>query len=179
VLAVLVAALVVVPLVEIYLLIQVGQVLGALPTVALLVTMSVIGGVLLKREGTRTWRAFRTALHAGRVPATEVADGALVIFGGALLLTPGFATDVVGLLCVLPGSRVVVRRVLVGLVARRLGPAGMAGAFAADRIGARRRRSSARPPARGSVVEGTVIDPDDDGLGGTGPGAGPAGRRPS
>jgi UPF0716 protein FxsA len=156
VLPVLIALLVVVPLVEIYLLIQVGSVLGALPTIALLITMSVIGGVLLKREGTRTWRAFRTALQAGRVPAKEVADGGLVIFGGALLLTPGFATDLVGLACVLPGSRAVVRRALLALVARRFGPAGMAGAFAADRLAARRRPTA--PPARGSVVEGTVVD---------------------
>jgi UPF0716 protein FxsA len=169
VLAVVVALLVVVPLFEIFLLLQVGSVLGALPTIALLVTMSVIGGVLLKREGMRTWRAFRTALQAGRVPAKEVADGGLVIFGGALLLTPGFATDVVGLACVLPGSRAVVRRTLLALVARRFGPAGMAGAFAADRFAARRQRPAA-PPARGSVVEGTVVD------GAVDPEDGPGGR---
>jgi UPF0716 protein FxsA len=125
-LALLVGVLVVVPLVEIYLLIQVGQVIGAVPTVLLLVAMSVLGGVLLKREGTKAWNAFRAATQQGRVPATEVADGALVIFGGALLLTPGFATDAAGLLCVLPGSRAVVRRMLTALVARRFGLAGMA-----------------------------------------------------
>ena len=152
--ALLVALLVVVPLVEIYLLIQVGQVIGPLPTIALLVVMSVVGGLLLKREGARTWRAFRGALQAGKVPAAEIADGALVILGGSLMLTPGFATDVVGLLCVLPGSRQVLRRLLTGVVTRRLGVAGMAGGAAASRL---RRRT-----AGGSrVVEGSVVDPPD------------------
>ena len=157
-LAPLVAALVVVPLVEIYVLIQVGQVIGPLPTIALLVAMSVLGGLLLRREGAKTWRAFRDALHRGRLPAKEVADGALVIVGGALLLTPGFATDLVGLACVLPGSRAVLRRLLTGVVARRLGAPAAAGAFAADRLGAPRRAGEQGPPRRGSVVEGTVVD---------------------
>ncbi len=162
VLPVVVAALVVVPLVEIYVLLQVGQVLGALPTIALLVAMSVLGGVLLKCEGARTWRALRAALQAGRLPAAEVADGALVVLGGALMLTPGFATDVVGLLCVLPGSRGVLRRMLTAVVARRLGVAGLAGVLAADRPGRRpgaRRRPG--PGADGTVVDGAVVDRDD------------------
>ena len=155
--ALLVVALVVVPLVEIYVLIQVGQVIGALPTVALLVAMSLLGAWLLKREGRRTWTAFRNALGSGRVPAKEVADGGLVIFGGALLLTPGFATDLFGLACVLPGSRAVLRRLLTGFVARRLGVPGVVGGIAADRL-------RHRPPPRrgGSVVDGEVVDRPDD-----------------
>ena len=146
--ALLVLALLVVPLVEIYVLVQVGQVIGALPTIALLVVMSLLGAWLLRREGARTWSAFRTALGSGRVPAKEVADGALVIVGGALLLTPGFATDLFGLALVLPPSRAVFRRLLTGLVARRLGPvAGLA---------------QPRPRrAYDSVVEGEVVDPPD------------------
>lgn len=160
-LALLVALLVIVPLVEIYLLIQVGQLIGAVPTVLLLVVMSVLGGVLLKREGTKAWQAFRTATQQGRVPAAEVADGALVIFGGALLLTPGFATDAIGLLCVLPGSRAVVRRLLTAAVVRRFGVAGAAGAFAADRYGARRATQEQRRRPGGRVVEGEVVDHED------------------
>ena len=147
--ALLVVALVVVPLVEIYVLVQVGQVIGPLPTIALLLVMSLVGAWLLRREGARTWRAFRTAVQSGRVPAREVADGALVIFGGALLLTPGFATDAFGLLCVLPPTRAVLRRMLTGLVAKRLGIAGLVGGLAADRV---------RRPGRGTAVDGEVVD---------------------
>jgi UPF0716 protein FxsA len=151
--ALLVLALVVVPLVEIYLLVQVGQVIGALPTIALLVVMSVLGAWLLRREGAKTWQAFRGALGSGRVPAREVADGALVIFGGALLLTPGFATDVIGMLCVLPPTRAVLRKGLTGLFARRLGVAGLVGGLAADRASSRRRGA-----VDGEVVDGEVVD---------------------
>jgi len=147
--ALLVVALVVVPLIEIYVLVQVGQVIGPLPTIALLLVMSVLGAYLLRREGAKTWQAFRTAMQSGRMPAKEVADGALVILGGALLLTPGFATDVFGLACVLPPTRAVLRRLVTGLVAKRLGVAGLVGGIAADRL---------RRPGRGTVVDGEVVD---------------------
>ncbi len=151
--ALLVAALVLVPIVEIWVLLQVGQQLGVLPTVVLLVTMSLLGAYLLRREGARTWRAFRTALASGRLPAAEVADGALVIFGGALLLTPGFATDTFGLLCVLPPTRAVLRRLLTRQVARRL----TVGAV----LGGARGASSRRRPSD-TVVDGEVVRPPDD-----------------
>ena len=118
--ALLVVALVVVPLVELYLLIQVGQVVGAAWTIVALVLVSLLGGYLLRREGRRTWAAFRDASVRGTVPAAEVADGALVLLGGALMLTPGFLTDVVGLACVLPPSRRVLRRSLTSYATRRL-----------------------------------------------------------
>jgi len=153
----LVLALAVVPLVEIYVLVQVGQLIGALPTVALLLVMSLLGAWLLRREGARTWAAFRRALGSGRVPAQEVADGALVVFGGALLLTPGFATDAFGLLCVLPPTRAVLRRLLTGVVARRLGVAGVGLAGGSPGPSSRRVRRESRP----DVVEGEVIDPDE------------------
>ncbi len=116
----LVAALVVVPLVELYVLIQVGQVVGAGWTVLLLVVDSLVGGFLLRREGRRTWAAFRAASSRGAVPGAEVADGALVILGGALMLTPGFVTDAFGLLCVIPPSRTALRRALLSYAARRV-----------------------------------------------------------
>jgi UPF0716 protein FxsA len=144
----LVLALVVVPLVEVYVLVQVGRQLGALPTVALLLLMSLLGAYLLRREGAKTWRAFRAALTSGRVPAREVADGALVVFGGALLLTPGFATDFFGLACVLPPSRAVLRRMLTGVVTRRLG-----GTLAPPG-----QPSSARSRRGSRVVDGEVVD---------------------
>ena len=154
--ALLLLALIVVPIVELYVIVQVGQGIGILPTLALLVVMSLLGGYLLRREGTRTWRALREALQAGRLPAREVADGALVILGGALLLTPGFATDLFGLLCILPPTRAVLRWVLTGVVARRLG----AGGLVAERFGRRPTRpTDPRPgPRRGDVVEGEVVE---------------------
>lgn len=161
-------ALIVVPLVELYVIIQVGQEIGALATIALLVLMSLLGAFLLRREGTRTWQAMASTLQAGRMPAREVADGALVLFGGALLLTPGFATDLFGLLCILPPSRAALRRLLTGLVARRLGVVGVMG------LATEQTRGSAAPPpwggrdgrvVDGEVVEGEVVDRDgpDDG----------------
>ena len=119
-LGLLVVALVVVPLLELYVLLQVGQVVGAGWTIALLVLMSLLGGFLLRREGRRTWTAFRAAPARGSVPTAEVAEGALVLLGGALMLTPGFLTDVVGLACVLPPSRRLLRRTLTSYAARRL-----------------------------------------------------------
>ena len=155
--ALLVAALVIVPVIELYVVIQVGQGIGVLPTLVLLVVMSLLGGYLLRREGMRTWRALREALQAGRLPAREVADGALVILGGSLLLTPGFATDAFGLLCVLPPSRAVLRRLLTGLVARRLG-GGLMGGLAADQLRRAGGPTSRRRPPRDGVVDGEVID---------------------
>jgi UPF0716 protein FxsA len=153
--ALLVAALVIVPIVEIWVLLQVGQLLGVLQTVVLLVVMSLLGAYLLRREGARTWQAFRTALASGRLPAAEVADGALVILGGALLLTPGFATDAFGLLCVVPPTRAVLRRLLTRQVARRLSVGAVLG-------GGRGSSSRRRPPGRSPVVDGEVVRPPDE-----------------
>ena len=113
-------AFLVVPIVEIYVLIQVGQVIGAWWTVLLLIADSIFGSWLLKREGGRAWRALREALEAGRMPARELADAALIVFGGALMISPGFVTDVFGLLAILPFTRPVARRALGAVVARRL-----------------------------------------------------------
>ena len=132
---------------EIWILIQVGQAIGGWQTMLLLVLDSLLGAWLLRREGRRTWRAFRLALEERRVPAREVADGALVLVGGTLLLTPGFLSDVVGVLCLLPPTRAAIRPVLTRFVARRLGVAGLV-------TGSVRRTRPSRPV----VVEGEVVD---------------------
>jgi UPF0716 protein FxsA len=116
----LLALFVVVPLAELWVLIQVGQTIGALPTIAILLADAVLGTWLFRVQGRKAWQAFRQALVERRLPAAEVADGALVVLGGALLLTPGFLTDVVGLLCLLPPTRVLLRRSLTGFAGRRL-----------------------------------------------------------
>ena len=113
-------AFVVVPLVEIWTIIQVGQVVGAWWTIGLLVLSGVLGSWLVKREGSRAMRAFREALAAGRLPHRELADGILVLVGGTLMLTPGFFSDVLGILMILPFTRPLGRRVLAGAISRRL-----------------------------------------------------------
>jgi UPF0716 protein FxsA len=103
----------VVPLLEIALLIQVGEVIGVWNTIALLILISIAGAILAKREGMAVWRRFRATLERGQVPSNEILDGVLVIFAGALLLTPGFITDVLGVSLLFPPSRAVVRRALI------------------------------------------------------------------
>jgi UPF0716 protein FxsA len=116
----LLVAFVFVPIVEIWVIVQVGQAIGIVPTLVLLLADAVLGTWLFRREGRRAWTALREAIAAHRVPAKEVADGALVVVGGAFLLTPGFVTDVLGVLCLLPPTRAVLRRALTGLVRARL-----------------------------------------------------------
>ena len=105
----LVLLFIVVPIAELFVIIQVGQAIGVWWTIAILIADSILGSVLMRSQGRAAWRRFNDATQAGRVPAREVLDGVLVIFGGALLLTPGFITDVFGLLLLLPPTRAVVR----------------------------------------------------------------------
>ena len=111
-------AFLVVPFAELWVILRVADVIGGWETVGLLILMSILGSWLVKREGARAWGAFQLAMKEGRVPAKETADGALVILGGALLLTPGFLTDVFGILCLLPPTRAVVRRTLLRFALR-------------------------------------------------------------
>src|SRR5215213_6870273 len=100
-----------VPIAELAVIIQVGEAIGVWWTIALLVADSVLGSLLMRAQGRAAWRRFVAATSGGRAPAREVADGVLVIFGGALLLTPGFLTDVLGLVLLIPPTRALVRRV--------------------------------------------------------------------
>lgn len=109
-----------VPVLEVWLLIQVGQLIGVLPTVAVLVAEAVLGAWLMRREGGRAYRALNEAFGTGRMPTRELSDAALVLVGGVLLVLPGFATDIIGLFCLLPLTRPLARRLLGWLVARRL-----------------------------------------------------------
>ena len=117
---VLLIAFLVVPLAEIYVIVRIGEVIGVLRTIALLLAVSLAGAWLVRREGLRAWLAVRNALAEGRMPAGEVLDGALVLLGGALLLTPGFITDAVGSLLVVPAARAIVRRVARRWIAHRV-----------------------------------------------------------
>ncbi|MCW3009844.1 MAG: FxsA cytoplasmic rane protein, partial [Solirubrobacterales bacterium] len=127
----LVLLFVVVPILELFVIIQVGGAIGVLPTIGLLLLDSVLGSVLMRSQGRAAWQRFQAATAAGKVPAREVVDGALVVFGGALLLSPGFLTDVLGLALLFPPTRAMVRRTLLGgVVKRMMGPAAIPGGMA-------------------------------------------------
>ena len=98
-------AFLVVPLLEVFVIVSVGQVIGGWQTVGLLFVMSILGTWVVRREGASAWRELQGALGSGRIPGRELADAALVLVGGTLLLTPGFLTDVVGLFFLLPFTR--------------------------------------------------------------------------
>ena len=106
----LIIALVVVPLIELYVFVQVGQSIGYPYAIVMLLAFSVVGAYLVKREGLNAWRRAQAQLRAGEIPAAELVDGALILFAGALLLTPGFVTDLVGLLLLIPAMRFFPRR---------------------------------------------------------------------
>jgi UPF0716 protein FxsA len=131
-LALLFLLFIVVPIAELYVIIQVGQAIGALPTIGLLVLDSVLGTWLLSSQGRAVWRRFRIALAGGRAPASATVDGALVIVGGALMLAPGFITDAFGVLLLLPPTRALVRRGIVRNARSRL-LAGICGAASRGR----------------------------------------------
>ena len=117
---VLVLVFLVVPIVELAVIVQVARGVGVVPTLLGLVAVSIVGSWLVRREGIEVWRRFRTQVGAGVVPGREIADGAMILFAGALLLTPGFVTDVLGLLLLVPAVRRAVRATLLArLVAGR------------------------------------------------------------
>jgi UPF0716 protein FxsA len=151
----LLALFVVVPIVEIYVIIQVGQAIGALWTIVLLIADSILGTLLMKSQGRAAWRRFQQALAEGRMPAREVLDGVLVIFGGAFLVTPGFCSDIVGALLLLPPTRAVIRRVLIRRFTFRL----LRDAPSPRRPGAGGRRR-AEPDDSEFDVEGTATEID-------------------
>ena len=123
---VLVVLFLLVPLAELYVIIQVGQAFGALNTIALLIIVSAAGAWLVKREGMSVWRRFQRQVESGAVPGREIADGVMILFAGALLMSPGFLTDLFGMALLLPPVRAVVRGTLMKQAAHR------AGVFRAD-----------------------------------------------
>jgi UPF0716 protein FxsA len=117
----LVALFILVPFAELYVILQVvGPALGPVWTILLLAADSVLGSLLLRSQGRIVWRRFNEALAAGRMPHREVVDGVLVIFGGAMLITPGFLTDIVGVLLLVPPTRALIRRLVIARLGQRL-----------------------------------------------------------
>ena len=126
---VLVLLFLVVPLAELYVILQVGQAFGALNTVALLILISAVGAWLVKREGLNVWRRFQRQVESGSIPGREMADGVMILAAGALLMTPGFLTDIAGILLLLPPVRAVVRAGLLRSAARRARTYGVGGGY--------------------------------------------------
>jgi UPF0716 protein FxsA len=151
-----VALFVVVPIVEIAVIIAVGRAIGAWWTVLLLVVESAIGAWIVRREGTRAWRSLREAFTAGRFPDRQLVDGALVVAGGTLLLTPGFVTDVAGFLLVLPFTRPAIRALVMTAMAQRarslIGLGGVLGGG----------RGAPTDPGNRGAVPGEVVNRHDD-----------------
>ncbi|HET9649893.1 MAG TPA: FxsA family protein [Microlunatus sp.] len=144
-----VVLLIAIPIAEVYLLVQVGRAIGALPTIAILVAEAVLGAWLMQREGSRAWAALNTAFASGKLPSGELADAALVLVGGLLLMLPGFITDIFGFVFLLAFTRPYARRVLGFIVARRVARLGVD-------VDVMRARTDP-----GNLIEGEVVEPSD------------------
>jgi UPF0716 protein FxsA len=151
--ALLVVLFIVVPIVELYVIIQIGGLIGVLPTLALLLADAILGSLLLRHQGRGAWRRFNQALAEQRFPGREVADGLMIAVGGTLLLTPGFVTDIFGLLLLIPPTRAIARALLRGYAARRFVVVGAG-------------RSPGEPPRHNSArpydFDGTAEEINDD-----------------
>lgn len=99
-----------VPILELYVIVRVADAIGVLETVGLVILVALVGTWVVKQQGLVAWTRFRRALAEGRVPGEEIVDGVLIVFGGALLLTPGFVTDALGLVMLVPPTRAVVKK---------------------------------------------------------------------
>jgi UPF0716 protein FxsA len=145
------------PILEIYVIIQVGQAIGVVPTIALLILDGFAGAALARSQGRTAWERFNLALSQGRGPARETFDGAMIILGGALLLAPGFITDVVGFALLIPPTRAAFRAVVARLARRRVA---FGWAIPASPPGAGR-TGAGRPTGRDYDYEGTASEVDE------------------
>ncbi len=152
----LVVIFILVPIAELYVIIKVGEAIGLVPTLVLLLADALLGSLLLRYQGRAAWIRFNRALAEGRVPHKEVFDGVLVIMGGALLLTPGFLTDIVGLIFLIPPTRAVIRAMSSRFVRRRLALGGAVWSF-----GTSRRPPRPRPAPGGPAGTRRAPGPDD------------------
>lgn len=119
--ALLILLFLVMPVAELYVIIQVGQAIGVIPTLAILLLDGFVGAALARSQGRAAWERFNLALSAGRVPGGETFDGSMIILAGALLLAPGFITDVIGFLLLAPPTRSMLRGAVARLASRRVG----------------------------------------------------------
>ena len=147
-----------VPLIEIYLFIQVGGLIGALPTVLLVIITAIIGVSLLRAQGFHTMAKFQREVSTGQLPANTMLEGIALIFGGALLLTPGFMTDAIGFLCLIPFTR----QTLIAWAIKNMtitGSGFMSGGHYSQGFGRPQNHSKPYDP---NVIEGEFKESDDD-----------------
>ncbi len=116
---------VLVPVIEVWLLVSVGQRIGALPTLGILIVQAILGGWLMRREGAKAWRALNESINSGRLPGGELLDPVLIVVGGVLVMLPGFFTDIFGLIFLLPFTRPLARGLLQLFIARRAARSGI------------------------------------------------------
>ncbi|MEM9615864.1 MAG: FxsA family protein [Actinomycetota bacterium] len=174
-------AFIVLPVLEIYIITQVAGPLGWPLTIFLVIFVSLAGAWLVRREGMGVIRRLRDALESGRMPTKELADGAMIFFASALMLTPGFLTDAFGLALLIPPIRAVLRPPVIAFFRRRLNVqvanlGGMAGGMGGGPFGA----AGAAGFGRGDVfdVDGTPVDEDEPGPAEDDGGTGSSGDRP-
>lgn len=153
-----VAGLLLLPVLEIAVIIQVGQVIGPWPTLILLVVESALGAWIVRREGGGAWRALNETLAAGRMPGRELADSALILVGGTLLLTPGFITDAAGFFLVIPPTRAVARRLFGRLARGRLTVVATASAAGGSGFAASAYPDGGVGGGVGRTIPGEVVD---------------------
>ena len=139
--------LIVVPTAEISVLLRVGHEVGLGWTLVLLLASALLGSWLLRREGARAFRALRDAAQAGRTPAKETAEGAVVLVGGLLMILPGFLSDVVGILLLLPPVRTLAGRLVLRSAVRRMPPDVSSALLGPMQVRSRRVRGAAGSPA--------------------------------
>ncbi len=165
ILFVLFASLIGITVLELYVVITVGEWIGVLPTLGLMVLDAALGAWLMHSQGRTVWRRFREDLAAGRAPTRHVLDGALVIAGGAFLITPGFVTDLLGAFLLLPPTRAIARRAVARRIVGRLPLAAASAASGATTAYRARRRGASGPAAEPAFdVDGTAVEVDRDEL---------------
>ncbi len=114
------AVVIAVPLIEIFFIVKMGSVVGVIPTIVLLFAISIVGSRVVKYQGLRVWRKFNEQVRSGKMPSQELVEGVCLLLAGALLVTPGFFTDVLGLLLLLPPVRLVVLKIVSARTANKV-----------------------------------------------------------
>jgi UPF0716 protein FxsA len=158
----LVLLFIVVPIAELFVIIQVGELIGVVPTLLLLLLDAFLGSWLLKHQGRSAWRRFNQALAERRMPGKEVADGFLVILGGALLIAPGFITDIFGILFLIPPTRAIARRLLRRFTLGRVAVVGFPGGGAMGGFGSGPGRSGGPTRTYDYDVDAEEVSEDPD-----------------